>query len=86
MTDRERFVLLRDDREDRTVVFADPIAVATALMLQAAEDYSTLVLCPKNLQPMWEKHIEEYDINAPANAAIHPCRARAEFFKRSGFT
>ena len=38
-------------------------AVATALMLQAAEDYSTLVLCPKNLQPMWEKHIEEYDIN-----------------------
>lgn len=38
-------------------------AVATALMLQAAEDYSTLVLCPKNLQPMWEEHIEEYDIN-----------------------
>jgi hypoxanthine-guanine phosphoribosyltransferase len=25
-------------------------AVATALMLQAAEDYSTLVLCPKNLE------------------------------------
>lgn len=38
-------------------------AVATALMLQAAEDYSTLVLCPKNLQAMWQKHIEEYDIN-----------------------
>lgn len=38
-------------------------SVATALMLQAAEDYSTLVLCPKNLQPMWEEHIEEYDIN-----------------------
>ena len=38
-------------------------AVATALMLQAAEDYSTLVLCPKNLQFMWEQHIEEYDIN-----------------------
>lgn len=38
-------------------------AVATALMLQAAEDYSTLVLCPKNLQPMWEKHLDEYDIN-----------------------
>ncbi|UNK38761.1 aminodeoxychorismate synthase component I [Shinella sp. H4-D48] len=29
MTDRERFVLLRDDREDRTVVFADPLAVVT---------------------------------------------------------
>lgn len=38
-------------------------AVATALMLQAAEDYSTLVLCPKNLVPMWDEHIEEYDIN-----------------------
>ena len=32
-------------------------------MLQAAEDYSTLVLCPKNLQPMWEEHLEAYDIN-----------------------
>ncbi|MGJ7039109.1 para-aminobenzoate synthetase component 1 [Shinella sp. BE166] len=29
MTDRERYVLLRDDREDRTVVFADPVAVVT---------------------------------------------------------
>jgi len=29
MIDRERFVLLRDDREDRTVVFADPLAVVT---------------------------------------------------------
>ena len=38
-------------------------AVATALMLQAAEDYSTLVLCPKNLQPMWQQHIDEYEIN-----------------------
>ena len=38
-------------------------AVATALMLQAAEDYSTLVLCPKNLEPMWTEHLEEYDIN-----------------------
>ncbi|QKW20286.1 NgoFVII family restriction endonuclease [Kitasatospora sp. NA04385] len=38
-------------------------AVATALMLQAAEDYSTLVLCPKNLEPMWKEHLEAYDIN-----------------------
>jgi superfamily II DNA or RNA helicase len=38
-------------------------AVATALMLQAAEDYSTLVLCPKNLEPMWQEHLEAYDIN-----------------------
>lgn len=29
MTDRERFVLLRDDREDRTVVFAEPLDVVT---------------------------------------------------------
>ena len=38
-------------------------AVATALMLQSAEDYSTLVLCPKNLQQMWQEHFEAYDIN-----------------------
>ncbi|MBB1514195.1 NgoFVII family restriction endonuclease [Tessaracoccus sp. MC1627] len=38
-------------------------AVATALMLQAAEDYSTLVLCPKNLEHMWTEHLEAYDIN-----------------------
>ena len=29
MTDRERFVLLRDDREDRTVVFAEPLGIVT---------------------------------------------------------
>jgi len=38
-------------------------AVATALMLQAAEDYSTLVLCPKNLEAMWVEHLDAYDIN-----------------------
>lgn len=37
-------------------------AIATALMLQAAEDYSTLVLCPKNLQQMWEEHLERYGV------------------------
>lgn len=37
-------------------------AVATALMLEAAEDYTTLVLCPKNLEQMWEEHIERYDL------------------------
>ena len=29
MTDRQRYVLLRDDREDRTTVFADPLRVVT---------------------------------------------------------
>lgn len=38
-------------------------AVATALMLQGAEDYSTLVLCPKNLEAMWTKHLDKYDVN-----------------------
>lgn len=38
-------------------------AVATATMLQAAEDYSTLVLCPKNLEAMWREHLDAYDIN-----------------------
>lgn len=37
-------------------------AVATALMLEAAEDYTTLVLCPKNLQQMWEQHVERYEL------------------------
>jgi hypothetical protein len=37
-------------------------AVATALMLQAAEDYSTLVLCPKNLETMWREHLEAYGV------------------------
>ena len=38
-------------------------AVATALMLQAAEDYSTLVLCPKNLETMWQAHLEAYGVD-----------------------
>lgn len=37
-------------------------AVATAMLLQAGEDYSTLVLCPKNLEEMWQKHLDAYDI------------------------
>ncbi len=37
-------------------------AVATALMLQAAEDYSTLVLCPKNLETMWLEHLGAYGV------------------------
>lgn len=37
-------------------------AVATALMLEAAEDYTTLVLCPKNLVRMWEEHLESYGL------------------------
>ena len=37
-------------------------AVATALMLQAAEDYTTLVLCPKNLESMWQQHLDAYGL------------------------
>ncbi|WP_030483516.1 helicase-related protein [Nocardioides aequoreus] len=37
-------------------------AVATALMLEGAEDYATLVLCPKNLERMWEEHLERYGL------------------------
>jgi superfamily II DNA or RNA helicase len=37
-------------------------AVSTALMLEAAEDYTTLVLCPKNLERMWEEHLESYGL------------------------
>lgn len=38
-------------------------AVATALMLQSAEDYSTLVLCPKTLEHMWLEHVEAYGLH-----------------------
>lgn len=38
-------------------------AVATALMLEAGEDYTTLVLCPKNLEKMWKEHLERYEVN-----------------------
>ncbi len=38
-------------------------AVATALMLEAAEDYTTLVLCPKNLEKMWADHLERYQVS-----------------------
>ncbi len=38
-------------------------AIATALMLQSAEDYSTLILCPKNLEQMWNRYVDEYDLN-----------------------
>ncbi|MCO1657354.1 helicase-related protein [Pseudonocardia humida] len=44
-------------------------AVATALMLEAAEDYTTLVLCPKNLEQMWEKHLDRYGL---AGARVVP--------------
>jgi len=37
-------------------------AIATAKMLEGAEDYSTLVLCPKNLGRMWEEHLDRYDL------------------------
>jgi superfamily II DNA or RNA helicase len=37
-------------------------AIATALMLEAAEDYTTLVLCPKNLERMWEEYLESYGL------------------------
>lgn len=37
-------------------------ATATALMLEAAEDYTTLVLCPKNLEHMWVEHLEKYGL------------------------
>jgi superfamily II DNA or RNA helicase len=38
-------------------------AIATAAMLQAGEDYRTLVLCPKNLVGMWQDHIDAYEID-----------------------
>ena len=38
-------------------------AVATASMLQNAENFRTLVLCPPNLVQMWEEHLDAYEVN-----------------------
>ena len=37
-------------------------AIGTAAMLQNAEEYRTLVLCPKNLVEMWQQALVDYDI------------------------
>ncbi|MFC5931723.1 NgoFVII family restriction endonuclease [Cryobacterium melibiosiphilum] len=37
-------------------------AVATALMLNEAEGYRALVICPKNLVQMWEEYLDAYEI------------------------
>lgn len=38
-------------------------AIAVALMLRDEYGYQPLVICPKNLQAMWEEHLESYDLN-----------------------
>lgn len=37
-------------------------AIAVALMLRDEHGYQPLVVCPKNLQRMWEEHLEAYDL------------------------
>lgn len=37
-------------------------AIAVASMLQNEENMRVLVLCPKNLEQMWDKHLSEYDV------------------------
>jgi superfamily II DNA or RNA helicase len=38
-------------------------AVAVALLLKETYEYSTLVICPKNLQSMWEEHLHAYQVH-----------------------
>lgn len=38
-------------------------AIAVALTLRDEYGYQPLVICPKNLQKMWEDHIEAYDLH-----------------------
>lgn len=38
-------------------------AIAVALMLRDEHGYQPLVICPKNLQKMWEEHLEAYDLH-----------------------
>lgn len=39
-------------------------ATATAMMLNEAEGYRTLIVCPVNLVKMWEDYRERYELNA----------------------
>lgn len=39
-------------------------ATATAMMLNEAEGYRTLIVCPLNLVKMWEEYKEQYALNA----------------------
>lgn len=38
-------------------------AIAVALMLRDEHGYQPLVVCPKNLVEMWERHLEAYDLH-----------------------
>lgn len=38
-------------------------AIAVALMLRDEYGYQPLVICPKNLEKMWEEHLEAYDLH-----------------------
>ncbi|WP_408923025.1 SNF2-related protein [Corynebacterium tuberculostearicum] len=37
-------------------------AIAVALMLRDNHGFQPLVICPKNLQTMWEDHLKAYDL------------------------
>ena len=37
-------------------------AIAVGLMLRDNHGFQPLVICPKNLQTMWEQHLKEYDL------------------------
>ena len=37
-------------------------AIAVALMLRDEHGFQPLVLCPKNLQKMWQDHLDDYDL------------------------
>lgn len=39
-------------------------ATATAMLLNEADGYRTLIVCPVNLVKMWEEHREKYELNA----------------------
>ena len=39
-------------------------AVAVAILMREEHNYSTLVVCPKNLVSMWEEHLHAYQIHS----------------------
>ena len=40
------------------------MATAVARIFEDDYDYRTLIICPKNLVPMWQDHVDEYNLRA----------------------
>ncbi|MGV3245637.1 helicase-related protein [Rothia sp. 11254D007CT] len=60
-------------------------AIGTAAMLQNAEEYRTLVLCPKNLVEMWKQALADYEIEGAVVSYSMAHRELGELRRRYHF-